>query len=595
MKIFSPVILIALTITSSCIILCANQKYYSGKFARFGSSNELKAFLENRGQTMYPEQFYASPGTATLYITDIKSSKQVFSDSGNDYSGTNVQTQGVDEADLVKTDGEHIYLVYNNKVFIAKAYPAEEAAVLSVVAVDGDLKEIFVNGDRLVVFYENQTQIGHACVVGIYDVSERSAPKLDREFAVEGNYFSSRMAGDYAYVVIKKGAWVVNDTVEPPKVCFEGSCSVVSASEIYYSDEPDWSYVYVTILAINVKEDSSTPNKLTVLTGNTSLMYVSTERIYLAVQGGDRTFLYLIHFKDGELSQTASGQVPGLVLNQFSMDEYKGYFRITTTSRITDPFEPNMRLPYQNNLYIMSMDLAILGKLEGVAPGEQIHSTRFMGDVCYLVTFRKVDPFFAIDTSEPQNPRIMGELKITGFSDYLHPYDENHVIGVGKETVAADGADFSWYQGVKISLFDVSDMSKPVELAKYVVGDRGTDSPVLTEHKAFLFSLEKKLLVLPVSVAKVNESQYPNGVPPDAYGATVWQGAYVFTISASQGGRIELQGTVTHADNGNVLEASHQITRALFINDVLYTISQSKIKLNSLLDLSEIKELNLDS
>lgn len=594
MKILSPVILIALVITSSCIFLGTNQKYYSGKFARFSSTNELKAFLENRGQAMDPEQFYPSQARLSLFTTGSRPWAQFFSSSGNDYSGTNVQTQGVDEADLVKTDGEYIYLVSNNKVFIVKAYPAEEATVLSAVAINGELKEIFVNGDRLVVLYENQTQIGQACVVGIYDVSERSAPKLTREFAVEGNYFSSRTAGDYAYVVIRKGAWVVNDKVEPPKVCFENDSSVVSASEIYYSDAPDWDYVYVTILAINVKEDYSTPNKLTVLTGYTSLMYVSTERIYLAVQAGDRTYLYLIQFKDGELSQTATGQVPGLVLNQFSMDEYKGYFRITTTSRIADLLEPNMILPYQNNLYIMNMHLAILGRLEGVAPGEKIYSTRFMGDVCYLVTFRKVDPFFVIDVSEPQNPRIVGELKITGFSDYLHPYDENHVIGIGKEGVAADGGDFSWYQGVKISLFDVSDMSNPVELAKYVIGDRGTDSPVLTDHKAFLFSLEKELLVLPVSVAKVNESQYPDGVPPNAYGQTVWQGVYVFTVSADQRA-IVLQGTVTHIDNGNVRDASHQITRALYINDVLYTISQSKLKLNSLLNLSEIKEVNLDS
>jgi len=180
MKILSPVFLIALVITSSCIFLGANQKYYSGKFARFGSSFELKAFLENRGQSMDPEQFYASPAKVSLFITDSRPWAQVFSNVGNDYSGTNVQTQGVDEADLVKTDGEYIYLVSNNKVFLVKAYPAEEATVLSAVAINGELKEIFINGDRLVVLYENQTQVGYACVVGIYDVSERSAPKLIR-------------------------------------------------------------------------------------------------------------------------------------------------------------------------------------------------------------------------------------------------------------------------------------------------------------------------------------------------------------------------------------------------------------------------------
>jgi uncharacterized secreted protein with C-terminal beta-propeller domain len=204
-----------------------------------------------------------------------------------------------------------------------------------------------------------------------------------------------------------------------------------------------------------------------------------------------------------------------------------------------------------------------------------------------------VDPFFAIDVSRPYDPEIIGELKISGFSDYLHPYDESHVIGVGKETVAAEEGDFSWYQGLKISLYDVTDNSEPKEVAKYEIGNRGTDSPVLTDHRAFLFDQERKLLALPVSVAIINQSQYPNGVPPYTRGETVWQGVYVFTVSLDLEDQITLKGTVTHEQTGN-LDAAHQITRVLYINDVLYTISQSKIKMNSLEDLNEIKEVNLN-
>jgi len=240
------------------------------------------------------------------------------------------------------------------------------------------------------------------------------------------------------------------------------------------------------------------------------------------------------------------------------------------------------------------MDLNIVGKLENIAPGENIHSARFMGDTFCLVTFRKIDPLFVINLSDPHNPRILGELEITGYSDYLHAYDENHVIGVGKETVGAEEGDFSWYQGVKISLFDVTDVTEPIELAKYEIGDRGTDSPVLNDHKAFLFDKEKKLLILPVLVAKVDESLYPNGVPPYTYGEIAWQGAYVFTISLELEEKIILRGTITHIENGNVHNASNYVTRALFIGEVLYTISESKIKMNSLLDLSEINELDLN-
>ncbi|NIP67558.1 hypothetical protein GWM83_02345, partial [Candidatus Bathyarchaeota archaeon] len=114
-----------------------------------------------------------------------------------------------------------------------------------------------------------------------------------------------------------------------------------------------------------------------------------------------------------------------------------------------------------------------MGRLEDLAPGEKIYSARFMGDRGYLVTFRKVDPLFVLDLSQPTNPKVLGKLKIPGYSDYLHPYDENHIIGVGKETVAAEQGDFAWYQGVKISLFDVTDVEDPREIDKYEIGDRG--------------------------------------------------------------------------------------------------------------------------
>ncbi|MGB9671640.1 MAG: beta-propeller domain-containing protein [Candidatus Bathyarchaeales archaeon] len=246
-----------------------------------------------------------------------------------------------------------------------------------------------------------------------------------------------------------------------------------------------------------------------------------------------------------------------------------------------------------NSLYVLNMDLEVVGSLEDVAPKEQIHSVRFMGDICYLVTFRKVDPFFVIDLTDPYNPKVLGELKINGYSDYLHIYDENHVIGVGKETVPAEEGAFSWYQGVKISLFDVTNVSKPEEIAKYIIGERGTDSPVLRDHKAFLFDRERNLLVIPVLVADVDESEYPQGVPPYVCGKPVWQGAYVFAISLELEEKIALRGTITHVENGNVMDSTHHVMRALYIGDFLYTISESKVKINSLLDLSEIKELNL--
>jgi inhibitor of cysteine peptidase len=280
-----------------------------------------------------------------------------------------------------------------------------------------------------------------------------------------------------------------------------------------------------------------------------------------------------------------------MVLNQFSMDEYEGYFRVATTT-----YEPTPR----NHVYVLNMALNITGSLENLAPGETIYAARFMGERGYLVTFKQTDPLFVIDLSDPYNPQALGELKITGYSDYLHPYDENHIIGVGKETVEAEEGDFAWYQGIKIALFDVSDVNRPVEISKYEIGDRGTDSPVLWDHKAFLFDKSRNLLVIPVLVAKIDESQYPEGVPPNAYGEYVWQGAYVFNISLDQG--LQLKGRITHIENPSdlaqdyyYLYSSFSVQRSLYIDDVLYTISDAKIMMNSLENLDYINEVQLSS
>ncbi|MFQ5758826.1 MAG: beta-propeller domain-containing protein, partial [Candidatus Bathyarchaeia archaeon] len=187
---------------------------------------------------------------------------------------------------------------------------------------------------------------------------------------------------------------------------------------------------------------------------------------------------------------------------------------------------------------------------------------------------------------------------ITGYSDYLHPYDENHIIGIGKETVPAEEGDFSWYQGVKIALFDVSDVENPKEIDKYEIGDRGTESPVLRDHKAFLFDESKNLLVLPVLVAEIDEEKYPNGFPSNTHGEYVWQGAYVFNISLTE--KIVLKGRITHMENdtslmksGYYFSSPYAVKRALYIGNVLYTISDKKIKMNNLQNLDEINEVEL--
>jgi hypothetical protein len=205
-----------------------------------------------------------------------------------------------------------------------------------------------------------------------------------------------------------------------------------------------------------------------------------------------------------------------------------------------------------------------------------------------------------IDLSDPHQPKELGYLKVTGYSDYLHPYDENHLIGIGKETT--DEGESAWYQGVKISLFDVSDVKNPVEISKYEIGDRGTDSPVLWDHKAFLFDKSRNLLVIPVLVAEVDVSKYSEEELAWAYGEPVWQGAYIFHVSLDAG--IRLEGRITHIESSADLEEGYyyyyspfSVERSLYISgeagDVLYTISDAKIMMNNLENLDYINEVEL--
>ena len=375
------------------------------------------------------------------------------------------------------------------------------------------------------------------------------------------------------------------------------------------------------MLSIDVNNKNKEVNTKSFLLGNTNTMYVSQNNIYLTytkqdylkplttniyIEPQEKTIIHRISIKNGDISYAAQGEVPGRILNQFSMDEYNGFFRIATTTGHT--WNGNSK----NNVYILSQNLSRVSKIEDIAPGEQIHSARFMGTKAYLVTFKKVDPFFTIDLSDPYNPKILGELKIPGYSDYLQPYDENHIIGIGKDTVEAleyqkemRNLDFAWYQGIKISLFDVTDFQHPKEITKIVIGDRGTDSPVLRDHKALLFDREKNLLVIPVTVYEIDENikEQHHGYTGNIHGEFTFQGVYVYHVNPEDG--FVLKGKITHREHNEThssqtwgwyrgyYDNGFSIKRSLYINNVLYTVSEKMIKMNDLNTLEELKNLRL--
>jgi len=256
--------------------------------------------------------------------------------------------------------------------------------------------------------------------------------------------------------------------------------------------------------------------------------------------------------------------------------------------------EDRQEVKQKNHVFVLNGKMEIVGKLTDLAPGEKIYSARFMGDRLYLVTFKQVDPLFAIDLSNPTNPRVLGQLKIPGYSDYLHPYDETHVIGLGKETedIKEGNQDFAFPKGVKLSLFDVSDVSAIKELSTFVIGDAGSNSYASQEHKAFLFSKSKNgLLVIPVLEAKIDARKYPNGIPSHTYGDYVFQGAYVFNVDLTSG--FTLKGRVSHADPESFEKAGYywggtDVQRSAYIENVLYTVSNRFVKAS---DLDSLKEL----
>ncbi|MEW5760635.1 MAG: beta-propeller domain-containing protein, partial [Candidatus Thermoplasmatota archaeon] len=445
------------------------------------------------------------------------------------------------------TDGKYVYTISDKTVIIVRAWPTEKAGVIAKIELNGSPIGIFINGDKLVIFERSGTYYGYyeemwyspyeyRTFIKVYDIKNRANPILVRNLSAEGTYISSRMIGDYVYVVIQQYvSWKENEIMLPKIHSYDNVNETIPATAIYYCNVSDHSYTFTTVLSINVRNDKEKHTYTTLLLGDASHMYVSINNIYITVTKWDykgqytsKTLLYRIHIKGAELELVASGEVPGTVLNQFSMDEYNGYFRIATTiGHVWDKKQLS-----KNNIYVLDLNLNIVSALTDLAPGERIYSARFMGERCYLVTFKKVDPFFVIDLKNPNCPKVLGELKITGYSDYLHPYYKNYVIGIGKETV--DVGDFAWYQGVKISVFDVKVVSDPKELAKYVIGDRGTDSPVLHDHKAILVDSSKQILVIPILLAEINKSQYPNPTP-STYGEYVWQGAYVFDLSLEGG------------------------------------------------------------
>ena len=595
-----------------------------------------------------------------------------------DYSGTNNQVQGVDEADQVKTDGNYLYVLSGQKLSIIKAYPAAEAKKLSGINFAGQPVEAFINGDTLVVF--GNSPADNLMFMHKYNVTNRAKPVLVKEVKCSGYYLTSRMIGSDVYAVVNAPVYSYEPVsrqkkVVLPKLITDGQEATIDASAVHYFKCPDYAYNYTLILSLNMLDNSDRVQSQTFLTGTSQTVFVSTANMYLTgdkmpdyalytnklldglaalvpvdiakkitalrdseqsypektrqaesileehlsslnyqqaaaleekigtlmdkfqrdiARERNKTAIYKMALATGQVKYAGQGEVNGRVLNQFSMDEYKGYFRIATTS---EGFLATTAPATRNNIYVLDEQMKATGQLLGLAPTERIYSARFMGDRAYLVTFRQTDPLFVVDLADPQQPKLLGQLKIPGYSDYLQPYDTNHLIGIGREVAAVPESQPLGERnlimpaptrelGVKIALFDVTNPTAPREIAKYVVDRDDSDSAARHDHRAVLFSKEKNLLVIPMSYGSTWQRIMP-------YHYAEWQGAYVFSISPDKNTGLKLRGKLDHPVSENGVSYYDTVTRSLFIEDILYTISERQLKMYELDSLKAIKKIAL--
>jgi inhibitor of cysteine peptidase len=706
--------ILLLTLASLGAALWPRPVEAEGAPGRFSDLAELQDFIDSQtkiasllGQTGI---FYSSPVLSPITrqgaaVTDMAlgsneaaaTSKQAAAPgaagagAASDFSTTNNQVAGVDEADIVKSDGSYLYVRSGQKIVILAAYPADGARVVSSLTFDSPPVGLFVHGSRMLAVTQQEpvfwpmleTSSGSGLTtriyppspgynqprglkVFIYDTSDKANPKLQDSFTLSGaSYVASRMIGGYVYLIantplnLDKTQESGQSGVRLPEI-IEGNGSVTTfpATAIQYFKTPYPSYRYTMVQAYNL--EASTRKTSVFLTGATQDVFASTENIYLAspapvdpitiyqkyqdrlvpllpasltdklqdpnagteqklqqlaqvlttgnstgpgnqaeigqlvtsmqqdlLRAQDQTLVQKFRISGYDAAFQAEARVPGQVLNQYSMDEEDGYFRIATTTR-----EQLQQDSSENNIFVYGPGLQQVGQLTGLAPGERIYSARFLGKRAYLVTFKQIDPFFVVDLADPAAPKVLGYLKIPGFSNYLHPYDDNHVIGIGKDTTdnPQEGGR-PRPTGLKIALFDATNPEQPTELSRYVFPE-GTDSSALYDPKAFLFSRSKNLLALPVSSPHYSGPYY-----------SYWQGADIFSISLDKG--IVLRGGIDHATpapqaasgDKNLYVAPYRqfgnVQRILYIEDVLYTVSDSLVKLNDFDSLTELKSLGL--
>ena len=567
-------------------------------------------------------------GSSAESVTSTQSTK--------DYSTTNIQVENVDEADITKTDGDYIYSLSEDKVIITDVRDETQIKIVAEIQPKGINtipSDLILYNDKLIVIseemestsYYNSYYYSNATIVSVYDISNREQPKEVKNYELEQPYYTSRCINGRLYVISSGSLKEENDEIvtyyyEDGKQVDPGYKGIKRIKDIETSDQ-----TILSMLDLNNIDESVKVNSYLM---NVENAYVSENNIYLleekyesaynnppaissifGLKGilgafeyeedyGTYTYIYKFNLlEDGSIQYDKKAKENGQTINQFSIDEYEGNLRVALYNRDG------------SRIVIFDNEMKKIGETEKLAKGERMYSSRFLGNKAYLVTYKTVDPLFVVDLSNPEDPQVLGELKIPGYSTYLHPYDENHLIGIGMQTEEKIYRDSSGkvtstsavITGMKMALFDVTDVNNPIQISDTIIGDSRTTSAILTNHKALLFSKEKGLLAIPVNnytedfEIESSSDDYESMV--NSYTnynkEYVSEGYFVYNINLTDG--FTLKGTITHEKTKSKYSYynTSRLLRGLYIDDNLYTVSEDYIKVNRLDDLQEISQLKI--
>lgn len=577
--------------------------------------------------------------TATIGSLEKSTSDAATSTTSNkDYSTTNIQVENVDEADITKTDGDYIYSISDNSVIITDVRNPEAIKISSKIESTTEFypEDLLLYKNKLVIISEKVNNASYYYQdnntnVRIYDITTKESPKLVKSYELYEPYYTSRCIDNVLYV-ISSGTLRKNDNGLIEREYKEDySTKEIELENIKYLK--DVKTRKQTLISVVDLDNAEKDVKVSSYIIDVSNAYVSENSIYLLDQkykynnsgimplksifglkgiigafeyydndeeSGYYTKIYKFNIDSkGEISYKAKKEIKGKTINQYSLDEKNNHLRIAL---------------YDNDgarIAIFDENLDKIGISEYVAKGETMYSSRFMNNKVYLVTYKTMDPLFVIDLSDESNPEILGELHIPGYSTYLHPYDDNHLIGIGMQTEEKVNRNSSGkitstratITGMKMALFDVSDVSKPKQISETIIGDSRTTSAILTNPKALLFSKERGLIAIPVNNYKedfeVNVTDESYSSIQNAYinykTSYVAEGYFVYNINLEDG--FKLKGIITHETENNRNDYYYynnsKLLRGLYIEDNLYTISETAIKVNKLETLDLIEELKI--